>query len=293
MVRKFSILGDSISTFAGYIPAGWRVYYDDERCAATGVHSVEDTWWMQVINALGGELLANASFSGSLVEGSQFPAGCSEERIAALACNDVAPDVVLVFMGTNDFGWGGAAVQDAARGTDATPDNIGYGSTQGAVASTAAFDAVARFEMAYDLLLRRVRANFPQAQVWCCTLCPGRVAGQDLSTFTYQLRGIHLDSYNDAIRQAAARQCYHVADVWEQGFDYEGIDGTHPTAVGMKQLASMVVRSMGNYETALPIPEQAFRSHQSCTRTSCIGCPDAAGTGNSWMLVCNRNGLCL
>ena len=83
-MRSFSILGDSISTFDGCNPDGFTVYYQGERCEQTGVTSSADTWWSQVIERLGGRLLANSSFSGSLVEGAGFPAGNSQERIDAL-----------------------------------------------------------------------------------------------------------------------------------------------------------------------------------------------------------------
>lgn len=120
-MRSFSILGDSISTFDGCNPDGFAVYYQGERCEQTGVTSSADTWWSQVIERLGGRLLANSSFSGSLVEGAGFPAGNSQERIDALAEDGVQPDVVIVFMGINDYGWGGATAQAAGRG-NAVPD---------------------------------------------------------------------------------------------------------------------------------------------------------------------------
>ena len=107
-MRSFSILGDSISTFDGCNPDGFAVYYQGERCEQTSVTSSADTWWSQVIERLGGRLLANSSFSGSLVEGAGFPAGNSQERIDALAEDGVQPDVVIVLMGINDYGWGGA-----------------------------------------------------------------------------------------------------------------------------------------------------------------------------------------
>ena len=58
--RRISILGDSISTFAGYTPEE-AVFYDSYVQWETGVKSVEDTWWMQVIKALDGELGTNHS----------------------------------------------------------------------------------------------------------------------------------------------------------------------------------------------------------------------------------------
>ena len=67
---KFSVLGDSISTFQGYCPVGAEHYAPDTG-AATGVYTVEDTWWMQVIRAQGGVYLSNQSISGNTIS----PAG--------------------------------------------------------------------------------------------------------------------------------------------------------------------------------------------------------------------------
>lgn len=39
-----SILGDSISTYNGYNPNGYAVYYDEEMQIRNGLKSVYDTW---------------------------------------------------------------------------------------------------------------------------------------------------------------------------------------------------------------------------------------------------------
>lgn len=39
------IIGDSYSTYEGYIPEGYYVYYSDDRTAAPIVRGVEKTWW--------------------------------------------------------------------------------------------------------------------------------------------------------------------------------------------------------------------------------------------------------
>ena len=350
MKKRFSILGDSISTFAGCNPENFRVYYEGERCEATGVRVPADTWWAQVIDHCGGELLVNGSFSGSMVEGVGFPAGDSAERVAALACDGQAPDAVLVFIGINDYGWGGADAQAAGRG-NALPVNLdvdALGDPQ--VAGLAASDAAQRFGVAYGMMLSRMRDAYPAADIWCCTLCPGRVAGRDGSTFAYRLRGVAFDDYNEAIRVAACAHGCRLADVRALGEDYEALDGTHPTARGMRQLADMVVRAMGegampsegeaaagvdgpaagrahacptaastntaaNVDPATNInatpnvdlapnvdpapnvdlapntdtPESAWRSVDRCPKFSCIGCPNAASTGNQWLLVCQQD----
>lgn len=46
--KRFCVLGDSISTYEGYTPAS-VVFYDSYFQRLTGVTSVNDTWWMQVI----------------------------------------------------------------------------------------------------------------------------------------------------------------------------------------------------------------------------------------------------
>lgn len=45
------------------------------------------------------------------------------------------------------------------------------------------------------------------------------------------------------------------------GYDYDAIDGTHPTALGMKQMASMFIRGMEQADPKLPrTPYEGARS---------------------------------
>lgn len=290
--RRFSILGDSISTFEGCNPTGFRVFYEGERCAATGVREARDTWWAQVVDALGGELLANGSFSGSMVEGAGFPAGDSAERVAALARDRQAPDAVLVFMGINDYGWGGAAAQAAGRG-NALPATLDLDAIEPHAPGCASPDAVAGFRAAYDLLLSRLRATYPQAETWCCTLCPGRVAGEERPTFAWNLRGAPFRAYNEAIRASAREHGCRVADLEAFGVDYEAVDGTHPNARGMRQLAAMIASCIEGAEPAArTLPADLFdaslRSEELCPGVACVGCEHARSTGSSWFLVCDQ-----
>ena len=66
---RFSILGDSISTFSGYSEPAGAEFYDAEKKVLSRVTSQKDTWWGRTIEALGGTLLVNNSFSGSTVCG--------------------------------------------------------------------------------------------------------------------------------------------------------------------------------------------------------------------------------
>ena len=163
-----------------------------------------------------------------------------------------------------------------------------------------------RFGAAYRTMLRNIHATAPKAAVYCITLLPGRTHGIDHPEFCYRLRGHHLDEYNAAIREAAAAEGCRVADVRAFGRDYDSLEGTHPTNLGMRQFASMVVRAMqladaaGAPEgiTAGTQPEIANpaldlrdfygapESAQVCDAPTCIGCPHAANTGNQWLCRC-------
>ena len=54
--KKISILGDSISTFSGYIPSGNATWYPRGEVTA-----VTDTWWYQLIQQQGSTLGVNES----------------------------------------------------------------------------------------------------------------------------------------------------------------------------------------------------------------------------------------
>ena len=63
-----SILGDSYSTFEGYIPVGNAVWYDTRpNPKKTDVSDVKHTWWWQFISRGGYILGVNDSYSGATV----------------------------------------------------------------------------------------------------------------------------------------------------------------------------------------------------------------------------------
>ena len=263
--KTFSIMGDSISTFEGCVPDGYTLFYNDERLERSGVLRPEDTWWSHAVRALGGTVLADSAWSGSMVEGAGFPAASSPERATALLGSDgQVPDAVLVFIGINDYGWGGAEAQAAGR-SHAMPRCIDPASIPEQIAGAAPADAVEHFGAAYRAMLRNIHATAPKATVYCITLLPGRTHGIDHPEFCYRLRGHHLDEYNAAIRKAAVAEGCRVADVRAFGRDYDSLEGTHPTNLGMRQFASMVVRAMQLADAANE--ESAAEAGPNCTRT--------------------------
>lgn len=109
--KNVLIFGDSYSTFAGYIPNGFAVYYSDNGSGETDVSKVSETWWYQLLKESNSELIQNNSWSGSTVCYTGYDGDCSETssficRLNKLACagffekNEI--NTVFVFGGTND-----------------------------------------------------------------------------------------------------------------------------------------------------------------------------------------------
>lgn len=207
--RIVSVLGDSISTFAGYTPAG-GVFYDAYVQWETGVRSVEDTWWMQVLRALGGMLGANHSLAGSTVSGGLSSSAMSEERIRALGANG-DPDVILVSAGCND--WGFCVLPE-------------------------------EFEAAYQEMLRRLKCAYPHAQIWCATLPEGKEPADPEMAFFNAESTISKRIYSEIIRNLVKKAEVCLADLEKCGKEYETVDGVHPTKAGMDTLAGMWIKEM-------------------------------------------------
>ena len=313
----FSIMGDSISTLGGFIPPRWRCHYEGE-VSNPGVDCEQSTWWGQVIQHFGGHLVANSSFSGSTVEGFGFPAGCSAARAEGLiGIEGEKPQVVLVFMGINDYGWGSARnqVMGNSASRSANPQDLGG---QEPVLLTVDNAAIQRFKISYATILDNICTVAPDAQIWCLTLAPAftgdaedtsaagatnamasnRTTSQTPASsplFIYRVRGIDLDEYNEAIRACAQEADAHVADVRAFGVDYESVDNTHPSALGMKQIASMVCAQMEGKPanvaacaTDYPALASAPASRRHCDKTTCEGCPYSPVTPASWILTCEK-----
>lgn len=105
--RTVSILGDSYSTFKGFIPDGYSCYYPNPN-NVTDVLCVEDTWWQKLIIDKGMRLLVNNSYSGATVcthvRDTQPVSASFAERVMCSFrdVDDSDPDYIIVFGCTND-----------------------------------------------------------------------------------------------------------------------------------------------------------------------------------------------
>ena len=199
-------------------------------------------------------------------------------------------------IGINDYGWGSGYAQICAATPSAPPKLAAECPDHGKVAGMAPEGTLANFEESYRRMLATMHAQYPNARIWVSTLLPGRVKGAHRPTSPRWFRGNCVDEYNKIIRTAAndADNC-DLVDMQAFGYDYDAIDGTHPTALGMKQMASMFIRGMEQADPELPrtpydgpdlFPAE-MRSAEFCTKP-CVGCEYARGTGNNWWHVCEK-----
>lgn len=137
---KVSIIGDSYSTFKGYLsPSSNPTYYPN---SPTGVTETSHTWWYQFIAQNQLNLECNNSYSGSTI--AQKPNAKESsyvERYPELG----NPDVIFVFGGTNDS-WQGIPIGDYQY-SDWEEDDLLY------------------FRPAFAYLLYQLQQTYPNAQI--------------------------------------------------------------------------------------------------------------------------------
>lgn len=231
---KLSILGDSISTFKGWIPEGNLVFYPENGA----VKDVAQTWWKIVLDELGLTLCANGSSSGSASFGYSQEAdpmyGCSDYRISQLAGADgEAPDIIIVYMGTNDV------LMSAAIGDNDGLQAVGEG-------------LVGSLSDGYTMILDKIKRQYPQAQVYCCTLLPmgdwGTTEAQPFVPFVNG-QNVTSEAYSERIRLIAGNRGLPIIDLEKCGITIDNMvemtaDGVHPTAEGMRLIADAVKKCL-------------------------------------------------
>lgn len=240
--KKVSIVGDSISTYNGYIPSGYAYYYPQG-----DVDTVGETWWKQIVDKSGAVLLKNASWSGSCVSwisgttsDNMAKVAYTDARIGDLADGSTAPDIVIVLMGTNDF------ATSVSLGTLDVDDELPAVSSE-----------IANFKAAYGAMINNIRMTYPHAHVYCCTLIQRYKVNSSVTDSSYPIKngdGVSLAAYNRAILDIAEWMGCEVIrldtaiSLGEVG-DLT-VDGTlHPNAAGMTKIADKVLQTLVQCES--------------------------------------------
>ena len=198
-----SVYGDSISTFVGYSPSEYPVYYPQH-----DVTAVSDTWWYQAISLAGMNYCANASYSGGVVRGTTEQSGLNTDRIKKLATSNTDPDIVMILMGINDV------------------TNIAENATN--------------FKELYIQMINNIMAQYPNVTILICTL-PYAVMGSESSYLLYDeynkdLRAIYAE-HNANNNLMLAELDLVITD--EMHATYMA-NAKHPNKAGMAAIASCV-----------------------------------------------------
>ena len=226
--KYFSVLGDSISTLEGYSEPKGAEFYNLTRKLITGVVTKRDTWWGQVIERLGGELLANNSFSGSTVCRSKLSEiesyACSDERTSALSKGGIAPDVIMVSIGTNDWGFKNKVFFDERCDSERDIEYI--------------------FSSAYRLMLEKLKKNYPNTEIWCLTMPRSKCPEEENGFPFFSKNRFPMDDYCEVIRSSAKEFGCRLIDLYKNGGVYETMDDVHPFAEGMKTISKSVLKEL-------------------------------------------------
>lgn len=236
--KKISFLGDSITTFQGWIPSGYAVFYPKPF-----LNDVEQTWWKQLINVTGMELVKNCAWSGSRLTGNaasttSASAGCSNKRIADLADGDRIPDIIIILISINDFN------ADTPLGT-----------WDGGVLPEDSTNVTTICE-GYALMLSKIMKAYPSAEVFCGTVLEAPAYGTYDNTpnvfptdFGSGDGYTTVHDYNNAIRNIALAFGANVLEMHSCGITYFNHkiymgDGLHPNAAGAKLMTKKALAEL-------------------------------------------------
>ena len=248
--KKVSVIGDSISTFAGYIPAGYNYHYP---CADGSVTAVNQTYWYRLIYDYmkDARLDMNMSYSGAAVTRSTNPAksgnhwydNCYVQRY--LRQGGVGdPDIVLIHGGTNDWAHndcplypGSELCHDAAAPSSTVLSQIF--ATADAATTRQQIEALndTDFCSAYVKLVRLIQQQYPGVKIVCIIgdyLSVGIEQSLLMISEHYGLRSVDLLAVNGFNDQT-----------YMPKHDYNGSSGCHPNAVAMKFIAEKIYSELG------------------------------------------------
>lgn len=206
----FGIIGDSISTFEGYINSRFLFYPSYSK---TGSLTVDETWWMKTIHNLGCKFGINNSYSGTCVMNIYGGWSSSENpsRLSYTIRTDNIPiDILVVFMGMND-----SLVKDIKT---------------------------ADFEVSYNNMVKHIYEIFPNVDLFICTCSYEEYCVKNGMASTHN---VVTPAINEIITRIGRQQNIPVIDFSSAYSDNSClIDTVHPNALGMSKLAEVATNTI-------------------------------------------------
>lgn len=223
-----SIMGDSISTYAGWsdlrpITGLEHTYrYGEAYYGPKGgdYHNtdllVSDTWWHQAASELGGQILvSNAANSSGLLRAS-YPSIPEWEhylkdmraylsRPYYMGVGKVHPDIIALYIGSADV-TGSPSTFGSIQDVDfsALIQKTGKNAYTYAEPATVA--------EAYCILLHKLQVTYPKAEIYCFTVLPN--AGGKTSTINTRLKNVL--PFNEMIKGVASHYGAFVVDIFDE-----------------------------------------------------------------------------
>lgn len=248
---RFSILGDSVSTYEGMIPSGNATYYTGSNC---GISTYKQTWWGRVADTLGWKLCVNNSWSGSMV--SDKTAKGAVPRASLLHTTTETPDVIFFGMGGNDFNNG------KVLGTIGTE-------YEGEYVKAYRNSSAPNFADSYVTTLYTLKKNYPRAKIYAFTFFPSLRYDDNIYTSPddatintifppHNKEGESVIKLNNIIKTACEMCGIEVIDLWTAGYTFENASlyfgdyitetgfHQHQNAEGMKLWANKVINQVKN-----------------------------------------------
>ena len=236
--KVISILGDSISTFEGWIPVsdGHNLTHRKRYPQSDLLTDVKLTWWHKLITNLGAKLGINDSWAGSRVHNSATsnsgdfgPDACmaSITRITNLGANGT-PDIILFYGGTNDVGG------------KVTPGE--FDSTENHTTVDLTSKTWSTFADAYKTAIMRLQYYYPDTKIIC--LLP-------MWTTSYYTVA-NMDKYGEIVKSICDYFGVPVIDLRACGINWRNKgytlgDGIHPTAAGMDLMEKYIRRQLFSF----------------------------------------------
>ena len=256
--KTISILGDSISTFDDWCNnateynstiAGNEFYYYAGRYSDV---TVNDTYWMQVINEYDMELCVNNSSSGSRVIGVGNVSGDTSDQGYATRPQNlhddttsnneggsiIDPDIICVYIGINDL---------INSGNKSKPtgsyDAIDFNTLIVPADNSFTYATPTTVAEAYAVMLHKMTVSYPNAEIFVMNM-PGiiRITEYDLNT--------RLEEYNTLISKLVTHFDATLVDLYNSELSganrssYTVTDNLHPNGAGMDVMSDVLVEAM-------------------------------------------------
>ena len=207
--QKISVLGDSYSTFAGYLTPSTNVPWygmanEGKKAQRNNVHKVEQTWWSLLTSKEEYDLELNNSYSGTTVCHTGYnKKDCTDRSFVTRMHHLGNPDIILVFGGTNDS-WAGSPIGEYQYEKWNNKDLF-------------------RFRPAFAYLLHHQKSLYPEAEIY-------NISNTELS---------------EDITSSMDEICRHYGITNIRLYDIDKQAG-HPSVKGMKSICKQVDEAIKN-----------------------------------------------